>query len=140
MGFDIPSKSATIFGDGNDVWSTTTLAIIGLAVKNAMIVPEKTANQYIFIDSFTVSQNQVLAALEKATNTAWTATHVDAEKEKAIGLEKMGMGNFSGAMSLIRYINCVAGHGGDFMTYEKGAKALLELPKETLEEAIARVL
>jgi hypothetical protein len=66
MGFDLKGHKATIYNDGNAVWSTTTFATIGLAVKNAMLIPE-TANKYIFIDSFTVSQNQVLASFGKTT-------------------------------------------------------------------------
>ena len=33
---------------------------------------EATKNQHIFVRSFRVTQNQVLAALEKATDTKWT--------------------------------------------------------------------
>jgi len=55
MGYDLKEHKATIFNHGNDTWSTLILTMIGLAVKNAMLIPEKTANKYIFIDSFTVS-------------------------------------------------------------------------------------
>lgn len=45
-------------------WSklTTALPSIGLA---AILLPVITTNRYIFIDSFTVSQAQMLASLEK---------------------------------------------------------------------------
>ena len=140
MGYDLKEHKATIFNHGNDTWSTSTLATIGLAVKNAMLIPEKTANKYMFIDSFTVSQNQVLASFEKATGKKWEETHVDAEEEKKIGLEKMSKGDFSGAMSLIRYINCVDGHGGNYIQYRKSADNLLSLPKQTLDEVVAEIL
>jgi hypothetical protein len=133
MGLDLKQHQASIYNDGNAVWSTTTFATIGLAVKNAMLIPE-TANKYMFIDSFTISQNQVLASLEKTTSKKWEAKHVDAEEQKKVGLDKMSKGDFSGAMLLIRYINCVEGHGGNYAKYEKTANKLLSLPNESLDD------
>jgi hypothetical protein len=139
MGFDLKEQKATIYNEGNDVWSTTTMATIGLAVKNAMLVPEA-ANKYIFIDSFTVSQNEVLVSLEKATKKKWEAKYVDAEEQKRIGMEKMAEGDFSGAMLLIRYINCVEGHGENFSRYEKTFNGLLSLPKEDLDDVVVKIV
>ena len=140
MGFNMAEHQALIFNEGNDTWSTTRLASIGLAVKNAMLIPDQTANRYLFIDSFTVSQNQVLAAFEKATADKWDVTRVDAEEQRKIGMDKMAQGDFSGAMSLIRYINCVDGHGGNYALYEETANELLSLPKQTLDEVIEDIL
>jgi len=139
MGFDLKSHKATIYNEGNGVWSTTTTATIGQAVKNAMRIPE-TANKYIFIDSFTVSQNEVLVSFEKATKKKWEATHVDAEEQKKIGMEKVARGDFSGAQLLIRYFNCIEGHGGNFATYEKTSNGLLSLPKEDLDSVVAKIV
>jgi hypothetical protein len=140
MGFDLTSKKATIFNDGNGKWSTTAFGSIGLAVKNAMLIPDKTANKYLYVDSWTLSQNQILASLEKATRSKWDATHVDAEEQKKEGLAKMARGDFSGAMSLIRYINTVEGHGGNYATYSQSANELLSLPKLDLDEVIAGIV
>ena len=140
MGFDIRQHKATMYNEGNDTWSTTKLSSIGLAVKNAMLLPDKTANKYLFIDSFTVSQRQVLASFEKVTGRKWEVNQVNAEEQKKIGREKMSRGDFSGAMLLIRYINCVHGHGGNYAEYEETANALLSLPKETLDASVAELL
>lgn len=141
MGFNLSEHKAVLFNAGTDTWSTTKLGSIGLAVKNALLLPDQTANRYIFIDSFTVSQAQVLAALEKATApAAWDVTRVDAEEQKQIGLDKMAKGDFSGAMALIRYINCVDGHGGNYALYEQTDNELLSLPNQSLDEAIEEVL
>ena len=140
MGFNLKEHKATIFNHGNDTWSTSTFATIGQAVTNALLIPNKTANKYLFIDSFTISQNQVLASFEKATGAKWEVTRVDAEEEKKKGFEKISQGDFSGAMSLIRYINCVDGHGGNYAEYRETANELLSLPKQTLDEALAKVV
>lgn len=140
LGYNLKEQKATILNDGNDTWSTSTLATIGQAVKNALLIPEQTANEYLYIDSFTISQNQVLASLEKATGAKWEVTHVDAEEQKKEGLEKMSKGDFSGVILLIRYVICVSGYGGNYMEYREGANELLSLPKRTLDEVVAEIL
>lgn len=140
MGFDIPNRKAVIYGDGEGSWSTTTLSSIGLAVKNSLIVPEKTANRYILTASFTVKQNEVLKALEKITNSAFDVSYVDAEAEKADGMEKVAKGDFSGAMKLIRYINSVNGHGGNFALDHPIDNELLSLPREDFEETLRKIV
>lgn len=140
MGFDLAERKATLFDAGDAPWSTSTLRTIGLAVKNALLIPDKTANKYLFIDSFTVSQRQVVASLEAAEGQKWAVSHVDAEEQKRVGLKKMARGDFSGALPLIRYINCVEGHGGNFAEYEESANGMLELPEEELDEAVRELL
>lgn len=140
MGFDIKSHSAIIYNTGEGSWSTTTLPSIGLAVKNSLLHPDKTANRYIFTASFTLTQNQVLRALEKITETKFDVNYVDAEAQKAIGMEKMSKGDFSGAMMLIRYVNSVDGYGGNFALYKATDNKLLSLPEEELEDVLRKIV
>jgi hypothetical protein len=71
MGFDLASHKALIYNTGCDTYSTTRLSSIGLAVKNSLLPANTaaTANRYVYISSFTVTQNQILASLEKATGS-----------------------------------------------------------------------
>jgi hypothetical protein len=140
MGFDIPNRKAIIYNDGEGSWSTTTLSSIGLAVKNSLLEPEKTANRYIYTASFTVKQNEILKALEKITNSEFNVDWVDAEAQKATGIEKVSKGDFSGAMLLIRYINSVDGNGGNYALYHPTDNELLSLPKEDLEEVLTSII
>ncbi|KAF7951283.1 hypothetical protein EAE96_006605 [Botrytis aclada] len=140
MGFNLKEHKAIIYNEGKDVYSTTTMASIGTALKNALLNPEETTNKYLFISSFDVSQNQILASLEKATDKKWDVTYVDAEEQKKIGMEKMKKGDLSGAMGLIRYINSVKGHGGDFAEYEDMSNELLGVQREDLDEVVKRIV
>ncbi|RAO71406.1 uncharacterized protein BHQ10_007418 [Talaromyces amestolkiae] len=140
MGFDIPNRKAIIYNDGEGSWSTTTMPSIGLAVKNSLLEPEKTANRYIYTASFTVKQNDVLKVLEKITNKKFDVDYVDAEAQKVIGIEKVSKGDFSGAMLLIRYINSVNGNGGNYALYHPTDNELLSLPKEDIEEVLTRIV
>ncbi|PYH91860.1 isoflavone reductase family protein-like protein [Aspergillus ellipticus CBS 707.79] len=140
MGYNFKEQKAVIFNDGKGRWSTTTLSSIGLAVKNALLIPEKTANRYLFINSFTVSQSQVLASLEQLTGSKWDVARVVAEELKAMGLAKISKGDLSGAILLTRYIVTTEGHGGDFALHEETANELLSLPKEDLDEALSAIV
>ncbi|KAL8795405.1 MAG: hypothetical protein Q9195_002146 [Heterodermia aff. obscurata] len=123
MGFDVKEHKIAMFNDGSAPWSTTKLGSIGLAVKNAMLIPEKTAKKYMFIDSFTVSQRDVLASFERLTGQTWDVVQVDAEEQKQVGMEKMSKGHFS-----------------NYASYEQSANDLLSLPTQTLDEVLAEVL
>jgi hypothetical protein len=65
---------------------------------------------------------------------------VDAAEQKKIGMDKMKRGDFSGAMMLIRYLNSVHGHGGNFSEYEESSNELLGVPVEGLDEAIEGIV
>ncbi|KAF7918016.1 hypothetical protein BELL_0721g00010 [Botrytis elliptica] len=140
MGFDLKEQKAVIYNEGKDAYSTTTMASIGTALKNALFHPEETANKYLFISSFHVSQNQILASLEKATDKKWDVSYVDAEEQKKIGMEKMEKGDLSGAMGLIRYINSVKGYGGDYTEYEEMSNELLGVQKEDLDKVVRGIV
>lgn len=55
-------------------------------------------------------------------------------------MDKLSKGDFSGAMLLIRYINCTAGHGGDFATYAESSNELLGIPKQELQPTLEKIV
>ncbi|MCJ1404241.1 hypothetical protein MMC11_007466 [Xylographa trunciseda] len=142
LGFDLATHKATIFNDGTDKWATSNLAQIGLAVKKAMLVPEKTANMYLYVESFTVSQKIVLESLEKATGEKWDVTTVDAEATKSAAQAELAKGNYSMPVftDLIRYVNYVHGHGSNYVEDGLGSNELLSLKTESLDETIAKLV
>ena len=140
MGFDVKNQKVSLVNGGRDTWSTATLSTVGLAVKNALLLPNKTANRYLYIESLTVSQSEVVASLEKATGKQWERAQVDAEEMKRSGLEKMSKGDHSGAVSLIRYAVCVPGHGGNYAEDRGTANGVLGLPKAELDEEVRKLV
>jgi hypothetical protein len=125
---------------GDHHWSTTTFNTVALAVKNAILATEKTANKYLFIESFNVSQKGILPTLETLTMTKWNVSYHDAEEEKALALGKLSQGNYSALTTLMWYVTCVEGYGGDYMKHEERANDLLSLPEESLEIALAKIV
>jgi hypothetical protein len=123
-------------GYGDHHWSTTTLKTVALAVKNAILASEKTANRHLFVESFNVSQKRILSTLETLTKTQWNVSYHDAEEEKRLALEKLSQGNYSALPTLMWYVTCVEGYGGDYMKHEESANSLLSLPEEILDDAL----
>ncbi|KAK2613271.1 hypothetical protein N8I77_000193 [Diaporthe amygdali] len=71
MGFELPNKSATLVDGGNTRFTTSTVAQIGRAIISVLKHPSETKNQLVFVESFTTTQLEVLAALQKATGKEW---------------------------------------------------------------------
>ncbi|KAK5171464.1 uncharacterized protein LTR77_004609 [Saxophila tyrrhenica] len=69
LAYDIPRRSVTVYDTGDYAHECTNLAKIGEAVA-AVLSPEheaETRNQFVYVNSFTTTQNAVLAALESAS-------------------------------------------------------------------------
>ncbi|KAK4506310.1 hypothetical protein PRZ48_000040 [Zasmidium cellare] len=77
FGFNMAENKVTIFDGGDTEFETTNLSRIGEAIA-AILSPEhlaETANQVVFVNSFTTTQNKVLAALEAATGKKIVIEH-----------------------------------------------------------------
>ncbi|KAL9608216.1 MAG: hypothetical protein Q9167_006938 [Letrouitia subvulpina] len=140
LGFDLKNQSAKIYDDGNARFSTSVLSTIGKAVDGVLSHPAETANKMIFVQSFTTTQNEVLAALEKATGKKWAVTNLSAEKTRLEGLEKLGKGDFSGIADTIIGAVFSGNKSSDFESQKKLSNDLLGLKKESLDEAINQVV
>lgn len=140
LGFDTTKHSARIWDDGNVRFSANTLRQIARGLVKACQHPEETANRAIFIASFTTTNNEVLAALEKASGKKWDLVKVDSEKEIADGQEKRKNGDFTSSMAQNLCATWYTeGKGADF---EKGPgldNEKLGLPLEDLEQ-VCRVI
>ena len=80
-------------------YSANTLRQIARGLVKACQQPEKTANRAIFIASFTTTNNEVLAALEKASGKKWEVIKVDSRQEIADGQEMRKKGDFLNSMA-----------------------------------------
>lgn len=83
----MPNRSAIIFDDGTSPFDATTKRQLGRAVVAALL-PKNfsvTANEYIFVHSFTLTQNQVLGYLQAATNTSWSIEYRKAAEQSVNG-------------------------------------------------------
>ena len=114
LGVDIPNKKATLMDDGNAPFSTTTLSDTGKSVVGILTHPEETKNRYVFVQSAVVTQNKLLAAVEKVTGEKFVIEHENSEEVERAGNEKIAKGDFSGFVDLIRRCIWGEGYGSDY--------------------------
>lgn len=142
LDFQLEKKRVTIYDSGDKKWSTTNIETVGTAVVKVLLNPEETKNMPVFVASFTVSQSQVLDALEKATGVAWEVRKMSsaAALEKAKKLEDR---EESASLKLRVLMLLYADDKDRGANFEKDgllSNDLLGLPAEDLSETIARVV
>lgn len=142
LGFDIKSRTATIWDSGAKKWSTANLPTVGKAVVGVLSHPAETKNRYVWIESFCVSQNEVLAALEKATGEKWQINKVATEDQIREGREGMAKGVPMAIGKLI--VGAILIDDEDaVMDFSKTApldNEVLGLPKEDLQTAVDAIV
>ena len=122
----------------------TNLPTIGLAVARLLSPTHYalSANRYIYIDSFIVTQNQILASLEKATGVSWKKEYRSALDTRKEGLRKVEEGGDKVLEGLEE--NLVACHFSEIegMDYEDEElwNERLGLPMEEMDEVVRRVI
>lgn len=142
LGYDLSTRTATIWDDGNSVFTMCSVDQLGHAVIATLEHPEKTANKHLYVASLETSQKRIVAALEEATGSKWTVNATTTKKEVSEGFERLGKGDFSGALQLVlatTYGN-TPNLRANFARDEELANDLLGLQLESVEEAISRVL
>ncbi|PYI24188.1 isoflavone reductase family protein [Aspergillus violaceofuscus CBS 115571] len=144
LGFNLQTHEATIYDDGVTPASVSTLPQIGRALVAILRHAELTKNQYVYVESFTVTQNEVLAALERATGEKqWKVQHVDLKPLIDESTERFKQGDLAGA----RILNLAAGLGrfhdgpyGDWSRVPGGSwNARLGLEVEDLDQVVRAV-
>lgn len=137
LGYDLSAHKATIWDSGDTRWSTTTLSTIGAAVAAVLHHADKTVNRYIFVADFTTSQNEVLAALEKASGKKWDVKHESTKDLISTGNEKVSKGDYSGVVPLILAAIYGGGTGGDFVKEGLLANDRLGLATQDIDTVVA---
>jgi hypothetical protein len=142
LDYDLKNKKVTIYDSGNKAWSTSTLGTASAAVAKVLLKPEETKNRPVFVASFTLSQRQLLAALEKASGSTWQVENMTSEeavtKAKELGKQDKSEGLKLLVLQLLYADD--ADRGADFEKDDLLDNKLLELPTEDLTEVVERVV
>lgn len=111
---------------------------MGQAVVSILQNPEKAANQYLLVASLVTTQNEILAALEKATDSKWTVIHTTTEEKLREANERISKGDFEAfyTMGAASMFATKEGLGSDYTKKEKFANDLLQLKMERLEDIV----
>lgn len=155
FGFDFPSKTATFFDDGKTPISTSTWPQVGRAVTALLSLPihpengnterclEHFRNQIVYINSFTISQKDMLDSVLRVTGDKaedWTINKEPARERHASATKALQGGD---RMAYVRmmYTRIFYDDGcGNFEARNGVSNEILGLPKEDLDEATARAI
>ncbi|KAH8714705.1 isoflavone reductase [Ilyonectria robusta] len=141
VGFDFATKTSTLIDGGKTRFTTSNVAQIGRAIVAVLSHATETANKLVFVESFTTTQLEIHAALEKASGEEWKVVNKTSESVRAEGFKLLGEGKIlEGGGSLITAL--VLGKEGleDHSDVEGGIwNSRLGLPVETVEETVQQV-
>jgi len=144
FGFNIAEKTAMLWDGGDIPVSSTTLKTIAQALVTIFSKPDvlkQTANEFIYIASFTATQNEVLKILETSTGEKWKIKHVQAKPVHTAAFKKFAEGDDSLPViaDLVLSSAFSAERLNDFRSVGLWNDKL-GLPKEDLEEEIKTAL
>lgn len=142
MGFDLLNKTATLVDGGNTRFTTSTVSQIGRAIISVLKHPAETKDQLVCVESFTTTQVEVLAALQKATGQDWKVREESSENVRLEGFKKVGEGDILGGGALVITALVLGREGLEDHTSVKGGiwNKRLGLEAESVEETVRAVL
>lgn len=135
--FDLKNRKAQILGDGTKKSSNSTLGQVGKAVVQILLKPEETKNRVLLVQSFCISQLDVLRSLEKATGSKWTAEYVDIDEFVKKHKAQADAGNKDSIEDLVFALGVIE---GNWEEHEDFAMELLGLQNEDLDEVVKKVV
>ncbi|RDW92877.1 aromatic alcohol reductase [Aspergillus mulundensis] len=153
FGFDFPKKQVTFYDDGATKINVSTLEQCGRAVASLLSLPElpqdssdssptlsNWANKPLFIDSFVVSQQDMLESWLRVSGDKredWTIVNEPSQARWARGMELLQKGDFTG-IGMLMYARAFFPNGDGLYGAKHGlANDVLGLPKEDLDERTA---
>ncbi|TQN64315.1 Isoflavone reductase-like protein IRL, partial [Colletotrichum shisoi] len=134
-GISLENKSITIFDSGDQKVSTTSLSFLAEGIAAVLLHPDETANKYINIVEFEVTQNQLHKLFEEETGATFAVERKTADEAERVGKEKLAAGGrFPFEEFLQKYW---FGDGpGHAIKEEDKANKVLELPQSDLREVV----
>lgn len=130
-GFDFGKKTATFYDDGETKINTTTWPQIGRAIASILREPEKYRNKSVSVNSFYVSQKDMLESVQRVTGESWTVQSEPVHERYERGVAMMQGGDMTG-FGIAMYARGFYPDGAlSFETENTG----LALPEEDLDMA-----
>lgn len=136
---DLAKHTIDILDGGKHRASATTLTRVAEAVVRILKLhgDEAVRNKTLFIQSFCISQLELVQALEKATGSKWTVNDYDSEKFISERREKADAGDFMANEDLVFAIGTLY---ADWTQRDDFAMELLGFEDEDYEAVVADVV
>jgi hypothetical protein len=143
LGFDVPTKTATLWDDGKTAFNTVNVNSIGLALVNLFTdtaALEKAKNEYVYISSVKTTQLEIFAALKEVTGEEWTVKKISSKKVLVNSRERVRSGDLSSLPTILQGIQFGEDGLANFGTKTEKWNRLLRLDEEeSVEETVRRV-
>ena len=138
LGIDVEKGTAMLFDGGKGEWSASTTWQIGKAVVGIIEKEEETANQMLLVESFKVSQVEVLEAIQKLPGRRpFETTNIDT---KAYIAEKRKMADKGDAEAVEELVAVLGILRSNWKGEKLFANDLLGLKEEDLQSVVKQVL
>ncbi|KAH6963362.1 hypothetical protein DER45DRAFT_480981 [Fusarium avenaceum] len=151
MGFDLNNRQVTLFDDGEAKVNTSTWAQYGrgaAALASLKVLPEDEndtsptlahfRNKPLYLSSFYVSQKEILASVQRVTNTTdsdWDIKYETTSDRMEEGKAQAASGDFRGLVQT--YYSFIFSPEGQKLNFEeKLHNKVLGLPEEDLDEVV----
>lgn len=135
--FDLANKVADILDDGNMKSSLSTLGRVAEATVRILQDTDATRNKMLFVQSFCVSQNEVLRSLEKATGVEWKVNRYDSDSFITQHKALADAGNKEAIEDLVFALGAI---DGNWEQKDGFAMDTLGLKNEDLDEVVNSVI
>jgi hypothetical protein len=151
MGFDLNNRHVTLFDDGEAKINTSTWAQYGrgaAAFASLKVLPQdendksptlaQFRNKPLYLSSFYVSQKDILASIQRVTNTTdadWDIKYETTSDRMNKGKAQAASGDFRGLVQT--YYSFIFSPEGQKLNFEeKLHNEILGLPEEDLDEVV----
>lgn len=132
FGFDPEKRTATLYDNGSGKFDSINITTLGAVISGILTRPDEFKNRYVYVSDFVITQNEIFESLLQATKTTredWTITHRTTDELRKEGFEKIGNGNFMGALDLIYAAVFKDGLGSNYSSTRKLDNEALGLEK-----------
>ncbi|KAK6080772.1 NmrA-like family protein [Seiridium cupressi] len=135
--FDLKTKTADILDDGTYRSSTSTLARVAEAVVKVLQDEDVGRNKMLFMQSFCVSQLDILASLEKATGEKWKINWIKSDHFIKEYKPKADAGDYAAVEHLVFALGAI---DGDWEKKDGFAMDALGFQNEDLDDIVQKVV
>ncbi|KAI1875120.1 uncharacterized protein JN550_002549 [Neoarthrinium moseri] len=141
MGFDVKDYTATIYDEGTEQFTGTTLSGIGQSVVGVLKRPDATANRFVKARSIQTCQNELLAAFQIVTGRRWEVHVGKVSDLRESGKQKHQDGAGGWVLDLLVFQLFEPGKGRCIVaSHEDSDATLLGIPEETAEDIALKAL
>ncbi|RAK99957.1 aromatic alcohol reductase [Aspergillus ibericus CBS 121593] len=138
LGWDLPHRAVALYDKGEPKVDLCTLEQVSRSIISTLRHLEETKNEYVYVKSFTASQNQLLSIIERLSGQKFTIHPCSSEERAATGMKEMKEGKQESMFKVIAATAYGPWQIGQFGNKTDKWMKVLELPTDEDLEAVVR--